>query len=450
MAEDLFVVSAVALAVVGSVVLFFVYCFNRTLFIKPSVQFLALLNIFFEWPFAISARVWYLYWPNPFIILIYLLITVLGLLMLSLITFRASAKWVFEGGALGGADGGHEMWRLRWYSNFLAGLMVGVAAIYLFFTPIGSTGLYAIFFDPYSATQAREESLKLIDNDFARYLYSLSASSVAPLLAACAYVRISSSRYLGERFYGLILIFISLLFVSLPGARGPAVMVLSSVFLTHLIRKKFRASVLFPLALILIFAMLVITILMTMFREGLGVAQMQDNITLYAAALARRAFVVPFETAGWHFHFAQKFGFVGIAGVPKMAALISVQPMNVPNLIAHQYLPVFYPEINVIETASAGTSYVASYYTYFGFWAVPIVVFSVIIIDSYLLVIRGLRNIFVAPMLGAATVPLFGMLQGDFTTAFLSHGFLGLFFLAILTKVRVVAGKRVELKEKYC
>ena len=182
------------------------------------------------------------------------------------------------------------------------------------------------------ASEAREQSLKLLDSLALKYAYSLMASSVAPLLAIMLSILIirdvSRRDFLNLPIH--VLVFLLLAFaVSLTGERISAVNLLIAIAMAHFVRKGLPFK---PVGLFLLLPLLLlIPAVLSILREGkaLGV----DILFEYFGYVARRAFVIPMDVSSWYIHYSQIHGAFGIASIPKVAFLLGINPIDTQNLI---------------------------------------------------------------------------------------------------------------------
>jgi hypothetical protein len=308
--------------------------FQRFVFLKPSVLVAAYSFLWFQLPLAAYSSYCEATFKEPwgFAILIHSLV-LSGLFIGPLI----APKEAFE------------IWqRITHMRDEVARGSVGVLLSlsllivlflipYLWFVPLSSSGLYAIFFTPEVATITREESFKVLEGALPRYSYSFLSFALAPL---CAVV-LSQWFFSGLRRHNAQIIFLSsvgffilLLISSLTGERGRPVELLLVSLVAYMLRKGVPIKpVTIGVALSLVLAPATI---LSILREGLELNF--DLFMTYFEGIILRAFRAPFEVASWHVQYVEDHGYWGVAGIPKLAALFGERALNVNNIVGIHYL----------------------------------------------------------------------------------------------------------------
>jgi len=417
---DLFVTLSYALTLAGTVWLFALFRNKRYLFVKPSIVLLVWTHILFQWPSAIFAAYYEMVLPDPYTFLLLIHGFVFLGLLLSEVTGRQQAEDVFA----------------RITSNspvniskpliVLAIYCSAVVAIYLWAVPFSQTGLYVIVVKPELAALARSQSLKGLASPVLTYLYSTMASGAAPLLAVLIAMQLLAkfrSRSVIGVFSLLILFAALLLAASLPGARGTAVKLLLVVVIAFLLRKglPFR-----PVRFVLITAgILAPAAILTLLRESQSITA--SNFVQYLGNyIFSRAFIMPLQTGAFYVHHAQTHGFIGIAGIPRLAELIGVTPIDVPDTIGSIYAP----RATLSVRASANGGFLLSYYSYFGVIALPLSLALLGLLDLALAVYRNLTQTMLVPAVAAISVGTLAFISSDYTTVLITHGFVAILVFA--------------------
>jgi hypothetical protein len=299
---------------------------------------------------------------------------------------------------------------------FTTALVACVIAAYLAYVPFDSTGLYAIFTNPSTAAEAREKSLKLLDSQILKYAYSIMVSSVAPLLAvmlSILFMRDIAKRYfLKFPIYAFLLLFL-VFAVSMTGARITIVNLIIVIAIAHFFRKglPFKPGKFFLLLLILLLPPTILSIL----REGKAMGV--EIIFEYLGYLARRTFILTMDVGSWYIHYAQIHGAFGIASIPKLAAILGVEPVNTPNLIGLAYMNT------TVKSVSAVAGYLFTYYSYFGIASLFFSILCLWILDVALLVYERLTPVMLLPCVAAASLSILSFISSDYTVVWLTHGF---------------------------
>lgn len=402
------------------------FCF-RWYIIKPSI----LVIIFFHIQIQYAATIYsgyietYLKEPVEFLILVHGF-PLLGLFFSSFIAVNTTKKvWIRIV---------NNNMKIDYRIVFiLFSITVMILFMYLSYVPFNQTGLYYIFTDASSSALAREMSLKLLDNQLIRYAYSLLMSTFSPLLAVLIFLAIIS-KYNKKNIITtsiLILIFIYCIFsVSLTGARSPVAEVILACLFAWFIRKKAPLNPFY----ISIGGLLVlfVPITLTIFRTGKSFSV--DLFFQYMfGGIFDRLFIVPMKTGLWHVHFAQNFSFFGVAGIPKLARMFDIEPINVPNIIGLHYTNT------TIESISANTSFVFSYYSYFGLPSLLFSILLLLLLDIAIIVYSKLSDKLLVPCVATVSMASWSFINSDYSTVLLTHGFLVLLIVCyVLDRISVV------------
>jgi hypothetical protein len=401
-----------------------IYWRHPFLFVKPSIQLLTYSHIFYQWPLAISSGNYAIFLPDPYV-LSFLVhgYEFIGLLIVSQ-TVHAEARSVWARVtanplAADANDPASEVSLLLFGTLLVTGIV-----IYLCYVPPTETGLYAVLFTPELASVARENSLKLLSSPIPKFVYSFSTAAVAPLLAAMLVIR--AFGYFDSWQWGKASVSVAALcgivvVVSLTGARSGPVNILVLSFLVFLWRKRLRLPLWGWLAALT--TVLAPAIMMTLLREGRGIADALDLVS----NILGRVFTVPFEVGVWYVDFVQLNGFFGPAAVPKLAWLLGIEAINAPNIIGLEY--AFQP----LSSISATAGYLFTYYSYFGPLGLILAIFGLCLLDVAVVIMARIPSHLALPCLAAITLTGFMFVQSDYTVVWVTHGFgllLALSFLA--------------------
>ena len=406
---------------------------RRYLFIKPSMLLLTFSHIFLQWPISIYAGYYEHFLPDPYVFALLIHAYMIIGLFVTVFAFRRNAKTIW-----------YRITDQYLLENaisikavvFTTALVVCVVFVYLAYVPFNSTGLYAIFMDPSIAAEARENSLKLLDNQALQYAFSLMVSSVAPLLAvmlSLLLMKAISKRALLKIPIPVLLLFFLAFAVSMPGARISVVNMIIVIAIAQLFRKglPFKPFKFFLLLLLLLLPPAILSIL----REG---KDMEVGILFeYLGYLARRTFIITMDVGSWYIHYAQVHGAFGIASVPKLAVIMGVTPVNTPNLIGLTYM------VTALKSVSAVAGYLFTYYSYFGITSVIFSLFGLWLLDVALLVYKRLSNVMLLPCIAAANLSILSFISSDYTTVWLTHGFGVILLLSWLIDHFIVSSGRV-------
>ncbi len=164
---------------------------------------------------------------------------------------------------------------------------------------------------------------------------------------------------------------------------------------------------------------------LTVLREGTPLTAETFVLSLRTSIFSR-LFSIPMEMGLWHAHYAQTSGFIGIAGIPKLASLMNVDSINVANRLALIY------SVDTFDTQVANSCYVFSYYAYFG---LPSLAFSLVglwLLDGALLVYRRLGDTLLLPCVATISVASLGFASVDYTIGLVTNGFIVALIVALV------------------
>jgi hypothetical protein len=399
-----------------SVLLVFLIGRFRYLAVKPSVVVIAAFHFMIQWAATIGASEVEAYLPDPWAFgLLAQGFPLIGLVVTIFLGQRTAREvWLRIVGRAPGPEGA----RLR-ATLFLLLLIVVITALFLGTVPLRRTGLFAILFDPLSAQQAREESLKLLPNPLVRYSYNFLVSALTPmaavLLAASLGVALKRMRIVRS---GLIVCALAglLAIASLTGARFYPAAIVLAVLVAWFLRRGLPGRLL-ALAIPCAVGVVAIPAVLTVLREGQALTA--ESFLLYLrTSIFSRLFSIPMEMGLWHAHYAQTSGFIGVAGIPRLAAMLDVEPINVANRLALIYAP------ETFDTQLANAGYVFSYYAYFGLPSLAFSLFGLWLLDSALLVYRRLGATLLLPCIATVAVASLGFVSVDYTIGLVTNGFI--------------------------
>ncbi len=395
----------------------------RYLFVKPSFIVLAFFHLSIQWAAALQAPSIERFLPQPYPF--FVLAQVFPLLGLagSFFMWRRRAEIVSD--KLAGPVMDLDIHPYHVVLLFAA--VVGIAVLYLSVVPLSQTGLAAIFTRPEESHQARELSLKLLDSALVRYGFSFLKTVFAPLLVVSASVWLLQNlrrlKFIGALFC-LVCLGVCFLAVVLPGARLPGALLFFTIIWALLLRFKIKIKPLYFIPAVML--VIGLPVILTVMREGreLNVLAFLDYLK---GGIFERIFVIPMEVGLWHVHYAQTSGFVGVAAIPKLAVLFGETPIYVPNLIFQKYT------MYNLESGSAVTSFVFSYYCYFGMASFVFSMIALWSLDLTLLVFDRFQNngILLAAVAALHTSSI-AFVSTDFTTVLITNGFLLILAVGII------------------
>ena len=321
----------------------------------------------------------------------------------------------------------------------LAGLILFFMLYYLSIVPFTRTGLYMVFADPDNSALAREYSLKLVTDVIVRYGYGFMASAFAPLLAvmlANSIVISTDSDLIVRNIFSVFAIVFLLFVVSLTGARSFAAMIIMTIICSYLLKKGLPLN---PLSIVVaIVLILLFPAILSILREG-RIVSIDEVFNYILGPISRRVFIDPVRGAISYAHYAQTTGFFGIAAIPKLAGLFDVVPVNAPNIIGLLY------ESQAISSISSNTSFVFSYYSYFGLIALPFSLILLWMLDLGIWVYRRLSANLLLPCVASINVACLSFIFSDYTTVLLTHGIILLLLSSLIIDKAVLIKKQVRI-----
>ncbi len=396
----------------------------RFLIIKPSIIVIVFFHIQIQWAATIQAGYIEHFLPHPYAFLLLAQVFPLFGLMVSFFTMHKRTIKVYS------KISRDTIWTLDIKSRtliFLFALIVIITFVYLSFVPLTSTGIYAILLDPMQSTSARESSLKLLDSAFLRYSFSLLKSVLAPLLSVLAiisFIQNIKSKKILRGLWAIFIFLFTLVAVLLPGARMPGGILILTIIFSIFIIKRMPIR---PIYIILSFLLIIILpVLMTLFREGREF-DLFTSFNYMKGGIFQRLFVVPMETGLWHVHYGQELGFVGAAGIPKLAELMAIEPINLANIIYFKYSPYH------VFSGLANTSFVFGYYTCFGIGSLVLSFLGLWALDLAILVFYKIRNnAILLAAVASTSVSSLGFIYSMYTTVLLTNGFIFILIFALI------------------
>jgi hypothetical protein len=411
----------------------------RYLAVKPSIVVIVGFHLMIQWAATVHAADVEAYLPRPWaFVLLAQGFPLMGLAG-TLVFGRRAAQQVW--GRVARADRIPRGRRSRAIALLLLCVAVG-AVVFLSYVPIRQTGLYAILSNPSMAALAREDSLKLLPSALVRYLYNFLVAAFCPItavllstsfLGAVRRLRIAAMAAILGAIGGL------LAFASLTGARSYPAAILLAMVLAWLLQQGLRVRL---LAWVVpgMLCVLAIPVTLTVLREGHALTA--GSFFLYLrTGILQRLFFIPMQTGLWHVHYAETSGLIGIAGIPKLAALMNVDAINVANLIARLYTHT------TVASELANTSYVFSYYAYFGLPSVLFSLFGLWLLDSALWVYGRLSDTLLLPCVATVMVASLGFVAVDYTVGLVTNGFLPALGVALVTDQVVRVRLRIRPRD---
>lgn len=300
-----------------------------------------------------------------------------------------------------------------------------IAAWYLSVVQISNTGLYASIFKPELADYAREESFAALDAPVLKYGYYVMSVVLAPMSAIMMSLLISTSSNgagIAWRIFAVSSILFLIVLVSLYGARGPSAMLVISVLYAAYLQR----GAPFNLARIALMFCLVLAVpaIISMFKNA-----EYFTWTEYGRAFVNiidRVFIRGAVPNIWHIDYIQENGFWGISGIPKLAAIVGEDIVNVANLISLEY------DRRSLPYGVANAAYITQYYSFFGILGGILSLAGVLALDLVIHLYRFFRPVVLVPVVGALIIPFANLSFSQISTILLSKGLLVILLVGLL------------------
>lgn len=384
----------------------------RYLLLKPSILFIAYYQLSVMWP----ALTWHSYLIDlvPNVREYFVALHIFGLLgtVISVCTWHGTARYlknrILQRPST--AD------RVGWLTfAVLASVLLFVAVWYLRTVGWHNTGLDAILTKAERTAEMREEALKLIPSALLRYGWMLATCAVAYLLAyflalegirALRQQRFLRAGVMGLSYGGVLVL------VMLPGARAPAALVVLTTLFAYYVATGFRLS---PTIFVLLAALgLVVPSILSLLREQQELTM--QNLAIYYLDIFDRVAGRSVQDNIWLVSYVQEHGFFGGAGVPIVARLMNLEPVNIFNVVGLYFVPLG------LESTSANASFPAVNYACFGPWALALSLLLTFLMDGLLVMQSGLPRRLLIPSCGICAIISMNFAMTMFTTVFLTHG----------------------------
>ena len=408
-----------AVSFLTSFILIYIYKKERFLIIKPSIWFLFFYHVFIQWSASFYYEEIYERLNQPYKFFILTQIIPFIVTILTRYTFRTHAFKVWKRINLVSVNIQFIQKGIRTYSLGFTFICFSIIGIYLIFVPLTSTGLYVGLTsdNPLLMSIAREKSMKLLPITWLKYLFALLEKFLAPVTVSL--LTILGYQYNKEKkrliaVSLVLMIFTIVLGVMLPGPRLNGVLVLLCSLITLFFINIKSVNILKYVVLSILILIPAVIIQMQKYtdvEQGLFWVAFEE-------VFLRRALYVPMEAGIYWLDYVEDHGFWGPAGIPKLAAVLGIESIHVPNFLM-QY------NFNSIESTGYLTaSYMFSYYCYFGPYIYPFLVFSVLALDFWVIGYRFINSNLLMSSVIAINLITLVLTSTDYITLFISYGFL--------------------------
>lgn len=400
--------------------------------VKPSTWFVFFFHITIQWASFFHFEYVYMSLKEPYIYYTLSNIVPLSILIISRKVFRSIAKktWIKLQDAIVNYEADNNQNKRLMKITLSLSLMI--ILIYFQYVPFKETGLYISFTetDLLLISLARENSSKLLEQQWLKYLEVFFEKFLAPLSASLLILTILKNLVNKNRIWVLINISILILLViaaALPGARINGVLVILSSTITLLFMNRGRIKLLKLIYLFLIILLPAILIEISKNKET-GIQGFELLKLGFEEIFIRRIFFVPTEVSVFWLQHVEKYGFWGIGGLEKIASLVGVEPIHVPNLLAN-----YFWSLDPNNSAYLSTGFIISHYCYFGLSVVPFMVLGVLLLDTWVIFYKILKRYLILPAIVSLNMACISLTESDYLTIFVTYGFLtGLIFILFI------------------
>ncbi len=395
-----------------SLTLVFLYLTKKYYFVKPSIIFIAFFNVFLQWP-----AVYYYQLiesslsSSRFGFILMFSLAPCSALLISLL-FQQSARKVYRELDAPMRFPPAVKWLL------LLCILLG-PIIYFQYVSIYQTGLVSILRgDTFSESSLiREQSLKMLPA-LPRYFHAMSTRVFSFLFIVILIDEIS--RYSGfyikvwKIFIISLMILFTVLFLAIDGSRAPGALVFMYILFFLVFRGKIKLGRMLNLKYVSVFLMIIgIPATLEYMRAD------SKDVLGTMNTFIDRLFYIRLESGILNIKYSEIYGNWGVAAMGNLSSLFGVKGVNVANFVAS--MEYFGP----VQSGLANASFIMTYYAYFGILAVPLSVGLILLLDGALwFVANKVRsNLFAFAVVGY-TMAIYGLVDADYTTIFITQGLL--------------------------
>jgi len=297
---------------------------------------------------------------------------------------------------------------------------VPILVYYLFSVPWRKTGLYQSFTggDAYLAVVAREESLKLT-SAYVRYSYVFFNKTLSVIVAMYCVLRMKSAVENGKYsklIWPFTLLAAMVFLSSLSGARSHGVYVILGSLFPLIVSYRFKFNPVKWILVILVILSIPVVLQLSKFNKEFTI----ENIALgYETIVFHRTLSVPIFTGIDWVDYVQRHGHWGMGGVSFLKSLSNDNPVVVSNFMMN-----YYNERASVQTGLMNTSFLFSYYSYFGYVSFLVIVPLVLLLDIVLSVIIKFRPLSLKLVaVCSCCLACINLVNTEYHTIFLSYGY---------------------------
>lgn len=399
---------------------------ERFLMVKPTFWFTAFFHLIIQWASAIYHKDIFERLDEPYNFFLLTQILPFFLLLVIRWTFRASALKLWDKVQVTVKQKEYLEKKFQLLVIPFFGICITILGIYLMYVPLTQTGLYKNFsnVDPLEAIIARENSMKLLSQQWLKYLFvffdKFLGGVTASMLTLLILFKASKKKYLTILIY-ILMICIIVIGAMLPGARVSGALIFFLCFATVAFYNIKKIKIFKYLLLSMLIIMPAVVTQMFKYNK-IGP---EEFWFAFEEILIRRALFIPMEVGIYWLDYVEDYGYWGIAGIPKIAAIVGVESVNVPNYLANHYWGG-----NLVTSGFMNGSFVFGYFSYFGYWSFPILLAAILILDFWVIAYRMVSKPLLIPTIVTLNGACINLISSDYLTLYLTYGFFtGIIFM---------------------
>jgi hypothetical protein len=426
---QIFILLSILFSVICSIIIAKLFKTKKYLIVKPSFWFLLFFHVQIQWSSTIYSMEIFQKLEQPY--LFFLLTQILPLLFCFIVqkTYINTAKNIYS--RLFQTNKIIPEKDYKFLLTFILVLSAVIVGIFLLNTPLKKTGLFQIFSggDALDSTIAREESLKNAPA-IVRYTY-VFFNKVLAIIAVVIITRGLYRNFKSKQWKSFALKLTLILFIaimsSLSGARSHGIYVLLSSIITILFIVNFEVPILTIAISILVLLFVPVALQINKFH---GNFSLENILFTYNEILLRRSIKIPMETGLTWLDYVQRHGIWGINGVSFLKPFTGDNYVNVANYMMNQS-----SDRLSVDSGLMNTSFIFSYYSYMGYFAIVLYPFLFMLLDVVLKVTRKFNVRLLLPATVLLCLCCINLVNTEYHTILLSYGYLtGLAFLSIMNK----------------
>jgi hypothetical protein len=288
---------------------------------------------------------------------------------------------------------------------------------------IKDTALWALLFlSPTNYEALREESLKLLDSQYLKYVYTFYQNMITPitLLSIISYIIMAKKTITIRLIISLSLLFVFAVLTSNFNVVKSFLFNYSMLIIFFTLWKNNLSArvyyIFFPFFLFISIS----SICFFIFHEF--------NLYVNILNAFNRIFIIPLKVGIWYIHYTQLYGMLGVKEFPKISYLLSIESINSPNFIGRFYAPYYYNH-SVLESINANSSFLFSFYRAFGLFSCLISTLLILALDLILIIVKRLSKAWIVIALSMLAFKSLAFIASSYTTQLFSGGFVISIFL---------------------